>query len=89
MPDRSHRALKRTREHHKKYRIQPCWRCSLDVNYDAPDNAPDAYRLGHRQSLASGGHLTDPTNLAPEHHLCNHEAGPSNQRPLGTPSRQW
>ena len=88
--DRSHRALRRVRDHHYTDRVQPCWRCGLPINYDAPRaSTPDSYSLGHRVSLATGGSLLDPANLAPEHFGCNTSSQDDNDRPLGQPSRDW
>lgn len=90
MGARDSRVIRRVRELHRRDRIQPCWRCGGQIDYDATPFTDPAYNLGHRKSVARFPELAaEPSNLAPEHWRCNVTAGDSDVIPLGSLSREW
>lgn len=68
-----------------------CSRCGQDIDYDAPSWHPTSFQAGHIKSWSKHPHLReDPSNLQPEHALCNQDAGDTDKKPgIGTTSEEW
>ncbi len=84
------RFLAAIRRQHRQERVQPCWRCGLEIDYDAAWPAWNAYTLGHKKPWSRYPALRyDPSNVAPEHYLCNQTAKDDDVPALGKQSREW
>lgn len=69
----------------------PCARCGQPIKYDAELWDPARFQAGHIKSFEDYPDLRlDPSNLQPEHALCNQEAGKRAVVPgIGTTSEEW
>lgn len=74
-----------------RLRRAPCARCGQAIDYDAPKGDPNGFNAGHIKAWSTHPHLReDPSNLQPEHALCNQDAGNSDEKPgIGLTSEDW
>ncbi len=73
---RNTRRLRAIKADYRIRRPQPCMRCGQPIDYDAPDNHPNSFDLGHIHSWRDYPELReDPANMQQEHAGCGRAAG--------------
>lgn len=72
-------------------RVQPCWLCRMDIDYDAKPQTPNAFEPDHLYPVSTHPHLADdPGNLMPSHCGCNRSRGNRDPvLPIRNATREW
>lgn len=54
---------------------RPCWLCGGPIDYSLPAGHPMSFEVDEIVPASRGGSVTDPSNVAPAHRICNERRG--------------
>lgn len=93
MPSKTSPAAHRIADSLKARRVQPCYICRQQIDYDLPARHPEAFTVEHIKPRSTHPHLAlDPSNCAPAHARCNKARGNRDETEapgLGVRSQEW
>ena len=81
----------RTVRMRQKRKALPCHLCGQEIDYSPGDQRknPWSFELDHIIPLSRGGNLTDPSNCASAHKICNQRKGNGTRPKRIDGSRRW